>query len=174
MDVFVQHRRGWTRLTYATHPFDVIGWDGGNYPFAFNIADFEPVTGRVHQPPSVHQTFDVPGAVMCAFVPRLFDYHPQAVPAPYNHANVDSDELLFYVGGDFMSREGAGIEMGSITMHPAGFIHGPHPGAVEASLGKESTEEYAVMIDTVRPLELCEPVFGCEDTSYAWSWTDRR
>ena len=169
----VQHRQGWSKLTYATHPFDVIGWDGCNYPYAFNIADFEPITGRIHQPPPVHQTFDVPGAVMCAFVPRLFDYHPQAIPAPYNHANVDSDELLFYVGGDFMSRKGAGIEMGSISMHPAGFIHGPQPGSVEASIGAKATEEYAVMIDTFRPLELCEPIFGCEDTSYAWSWSGR-
>lgn len=173
VDVVVQHRQGWTKLTYATHPFDVIGWDGCNYPYAFNIADFEPITGRIHQPPPVHQTFDVPGAVMCAFVPRLFDYHPQAIPAPYNHANVDSDEILFYVGGDFMSRKGAGIEMGSITMHPAGFVHGPQPGSVEASIGKQATEEYAVMIDTFRPLELCEPVFGCEDSSYAWSWSGR-
>jgi homogentisate 1,2-dioxygenase len=173
VDVVVQHRQGWSKLTYATHPFDVIGWDGCNYPYAFNIADFEPITGRIHQPPPVHQTFDVPGAVMCAFVPRLFDYHPQAIPAPYNHANVDSDELLFYVGGDFMSRKGAGIEMGSISMHPAGFIHGPQPGSVEASIGAKATEEYAVMIDTFRPLELCEPIFGCEDTSYAWSWSGR-
>ncbi len=173
VDVYVQHRQGWTRLTYATHPFDVIGWDGYNYPYAFNIGDFEPITGRIHQPPPVHQTFDLPGAVMCAFVPRLFDYHPQAIPAPYNHANVDSDEILFYVGGDFMSRKGAGIEMGSLTLHPAGFIHGPQPGSVEASIGKKDTEEYAVMIDTFRPLELCEPAFACEDSSYAWSWSGR-
>ena len=174
VDVYVQHRQGWTRFTYATHPFDVIGWDGANYPYAFNIRDFEPITGRIHQPPPVHQTFDVPGAVMCAFVPRLFDYHPQAIPAPYNHANVDSDEILFYVGGDFMSRKGAGIEMGSLTLHPAGFIHGPQPGSVEASIGKKDTEEYAVMIDTFRPLELCEPIFACEDASYAWSWSGRK
>jgi homogentisate 1,2-dioxygenase len=173
VEVLVQHRQGWTRFVYATHPFDVVGWDGHNYPYAFNIAEFEPITGRIHQPPPVHQTFDVPGAVMCAFVPRLFDYHPQAIPAPYNHANVDSDEILFYVGGDFMSRKGAGIEMGSITLHPAGFIHGPQPGSVEASIGKKDTEEYAVMIDTFRPLELCEPAFGCEDASYAWTWSGR-
>jgi homogentisate 1,2-dioxygenase len=174
VEVYVQHRQGWTKFTYATHPFDVIGWDGYNYPYAFNIRDFEPITGRIHQPPPVHQTFDVPGAVMCAFVPRLFDYHPQAIPAPYNHANVDSDEILFYVGGDFMSRKGAGIEMGSLTLHPAGFIHGPQPGSVEASIGKKDTEEYAVMIDTFRPLELCEPIFACEDDSYAWSWSGRK
>jgi homogentisate 1,2-dioxygenase len=174
VEVFVQHRQGWTTFVYAHHPFDVIGWDGCNYPYAFNIAEFEPITGRIHQPPPVHQTFEVPGAVMCAFVPRKFDYHPKSIPAPYNHSNVDSDEILFYVGGDFMSRKGAGIEMGSITLHPAGFIHGPQPGSVEASIGQESTEEYAVMIDTFRPLELCEPAFGCEDESYAWSWTGGR
>jgi homogentisate 1,2-dioxygenase len=173
VDVYVQHRHGWTKFSYATHPFDVVGWDGYNYPYAFNIADFEPITGRIHQPPPVHQTFDVPGAVMCAFVPRLFDYHPEAIPAPYNHANVDSDEILFYVGGDFMSRKGAGVEMGSITLHPAGFIHGPQPGSVEASIGKKDTSEYAVMIDTFRPLELCEPSFACEDASYAWTWSGR-
>ncbi len=174
VDVLVAHRHGWTRFTYATHPFDVVGWDGCLYPYAFNIRDFEPITGRIHQPPPVHQTFEIPGAVLCSFVPRKFDYHPQAIPAPYNHANVDSDEILFYVGGDFMSRKGAGIEMGSITLHPAGFIHGPQPGSVEASIGQEATEEYAVMIDTSRPLELCEPAFGCEDTSYAWTWSGRR
>jgi homogentisate 1,2-dioxygenase len=173
VEVYVQHRQGWTKLIYATHPFDVVGWDGYNYPYAFNIAEFEPITGRIHQPPPVHQTFDVPGAVMCAFVPRLYDYHPEAIPAPYNHANVDSDEILFYVGGDFMSRKGAGIEMGSLTLHPAGFIHGPQPGSVEASIGKTGTEEYAVMIDTFRPLELCERSFACEDASYAWTWSGR-
>ncbi|GFJ87810.1 putative homogentisate 1,2-dioxygenase [Phytohabitans rumicis] len=173
VEVYVQHRHGWTVFTYATHPFDVVGWDGNNYPYAFNIADFEPITGRIHQPPPVHQAFELPGAVICAFVPRKFDYHPQAIPAPYNHANVDSDEILFYVGGDFMSRKGAGIEMGSVTLHPAGFIHGPQPGSVEASIGEEGTTEYAIMIDTFRPLELCEPAFACEDTSYAWSWSGR-
>jgi homogentisate 1,2-dioxygenase len=170
VDVLVRHRTGGTRFTYAAHPFDVVGWDGCLYPYAFNIADFEPITGRLHQPPPVHQTFEGPNFVICSFVPRKFDYHPLAIPAPYNHANVDSDELLFYVGGDFMSRKGAGIERGSISLHPSGFTHGPQPGSVEASIGKEATDELAVMIDTFRPLEFGEPAFACEDTSYAWTW----
>jgi homogentisate 1,2-dioxygenase len=172
-DVLVRHRAGWTRLTYAHHPFDVVGWDGCFYPYVFNISDFEPITGRLHQPPPVHQTFEGPNFVVCSFVPRLFDYHPDSVPVPYNHANVDSDEVLFYCGGDFMSRRGAGIEQGSITLHPSGFTHGPQPGSVEASLGRTSTEEVAVMIDTFRPLELCEPALRCEDTAYAWTWARR-
>ena len=170
VDVLVRHRSGCTRYTYAHHPFDVVGWDGCLYPYAFSIHDFEPITGRLHQPPPVHQTFEGPGVVICSFVPRLFDYHPQSIPAPYNHANVDSDEVLFYVGGDFMSRKGAGIELGSISLHPSGFIHGPQPGSVEASIGKERTDEYAVMIDTFRPLGLGEAALACEDTGYAWTW----
>jgi homogentisate 1,2-dioxygenase len=170
VEVLVRHRAGCTRYTYAHHPFDVVGWDGCLYPYALSIHDFEPVTGRLHQPPPVHQTFEGPGFVVCSFVPRLFDYHPQAVPAPYNHANVDSDEVLFYVGGDFMSRKGAGIEQGSVSLHPSGFVHGPQPGSVEASLGKSSTDEYAVMIDTFRPLGLGEAALACEDTGYAWTW----
>lgn len=169
-DVLVRHRGGTTRLTYAHHPFDVVGWDGCLYPYALNISDFEPITGRVHQPPPVHQTFAGPRFVVCSFVPRKFDYHPQAIPAPYNHANVDSDELLFYVGGDFMSRKGAGIELGSISLHPAGFTHGPQPGSVEASIGKEATDETAVMLDTFRPLLLAPAARACEDAGYAWSW----
>ena len=169
-DVLVRHRTGCTRYTYAHHPFDVVGWDGCLYPYAFSIHDFEPITGRLHQPPPVHQTFEGPGFVICSFVPRLFDYHPQSIPAPYNHANVDSDEVLFYVGGDFMSRKGAGIELGSISLHPSGFIHGPQPGSVEASIGKERTDEYAVMIDTFRPLALGDAALACEDTGYAWTW----
>ncbi|MEX2620437.1 MAG: cupin domain-containing protein [Egibacteraceae bacterium] len=169
-DVLVAHRGGVTRLTYAHHPFDVVGWDGCLYPHAFNIADFEPITGRIHQPPPVHQTFAGPRFVVCSFVPRKFDYHPEAIPAPYNHANVDSDELLFYVGGDFMSRKGAGIELGSMTLHPAGFTHGPQPGSVEASIGKESTDETAVMLDTFRPLLLAPAARACEDDGYPWSW----
>jgi homogentisate 1,2-dioxygenase len=168
--VLVRHRSGCTQYTYAHHPFDVVGWDGCLYPYAFSIHDFEPITGRLHQPPPVHQTFEGPGFVICSFVPRLFDYHPQSIPAPYNHANVDSDEVLFYVGGDFMSRKGAGIELGSISLHPAGFIHGPQPGSVEASIGKERTDEYAVMIDTFRPLGLGDAALACEDTGYAWTW----
>jgi homogentisate 1,2-dioxygenase len=170
VDVLVRHRTGCTRYTYAHHPFDVVGWDGCLYPYAFSIHDFEPITGRLHQPPPVHQTFEGPGFVVCSFVPRLFDYHPQSIPAPYNHANVDSDEVLFYVGGDFMSRKGAGIELGSISLHPAGFIHGPQPGSVEASIGAEKTDETAVMIDTFRPLGLGEAALACEDTGYAWTW----
>ena len=171
-DVLVRHRAGMTRYTYAHHPFDVVGWDGCLYPYAFNIGDFEPITGRIHQPPPVHQTFAGPRFVVCSFVPRKFDYHPQAVPVPYNHANVDSDELLFYVGGDFMSRKGAGIDLGSMSLHPSGFTHGPQPGSVEASLGKEGTDETAVMVDTFAPLRLGPAALACEDDEYAWSWAE--
>ena len=174
VEVYVRHRAGGTRYTYARHPFDVIGWDGCLYAYALNIADFEPITGRVHQPPPVHQTFAGPNFVICSFVPRKFDYHPESIPAPYNHANVDSDEVLFYVGGDFMSRKGAGIELGSISLHPSGFTHGPQPGSVEASIGKEATDELAVMVDTFRPLELGDAALACEDSGYAWTWAGRR
>lgn len=174
VDVLVRHRGGVTRYTYAHHPFDVVGWDGCLYPYVFSIHDFEPITGRLHQPPPVHQTFAGPGFVICSFVPRLFDYHPLSIPAPYNHANVDSDEVLFYVGGDFMSRKGAGIEMGSVTLHPGGFIHGPQPGSVEASIGKESTDELAVMIDTFKPLGIAADAPECEDPGYAWTWSGGR
>ncbi|HUH07958.1 MAG TPA: cupin domain-containing protein [Egibacteraceae bacterium] len=173
VDVLVGHRDGFTRYTYAHHPFDVVGWDGCLYPYAFNIADFEPITGRVHQPPHVHQTFAGPGFVICSFVPRKFDYHPESIPAPYNHANVDSDEMLFYVGGDFMSRKGAGIELGSISLHPSGFTHGPQPGSVEASIGKEMTDELAVMVDTFRPLNLGPAALASEDADYPWTWGRR-
>jgi homogentisate 1,2-dioxygenase len=174
VDVLVRHRAGFTRYTYARHPFDVVGWDGCLYPYAFNIGDFEPITGRVHQPPHVHQTFAGPNFVVCSFVPRKFDYHPLAIPAPYNHANVDSDEVLFYVGGEFTSRKGAGIELGSISLHPAGFTHGPQPGSVEASIGKKATEETAVMVDTFHPLDLGPAARECEDEAYAWTWSARR
>jgi homogentisate 1,2-dioxygenase len=170
MEVLVRHRDGITRYTYQHHPFDVVGWDGCLYPYAFNIDDFEPITGRVHQPPHVHQTFQGPNFVVCSFVPRKFDYHPLSIPAPYNHANVDSDEMLFYVGGEFMSRKGAGIELGSISLHPSGFTHGPQPGSVEASIGAEETHELAVMIDTFRPLQLGPAARAGEDEEYAWSW----
>jgi homogentisate 1,2-dioxygenase len=178
VEVLVQHRGPgtstlWTRYVYAHHPFDVVGWDGCLYPHVFSIHDFEPITGRLHQPPPVHQTFEGPNFVICSFVPRLFDYHPDGIPAPYNHANVDSDEVIFYTGGDFMSRKGAGIEQGSISLHPSGFTHGPQPGSVEASIGKEKTDELAVMVDTFRPLDLLEPAITCEDTSYAWTWAGR-
>jgi homogentisate 1,2-dioxygenase len=169
--VLVRHRAGLTRYTYRHHPFDVVGWAGCLYPFALSIHDFEPITGRLHQPPPVHQTFAGKNFVVCSFVPRLFDYHPLAIPAPYNHANVDSDELLFYVEGDFMSRQGSGISAGSVSLHPAGFIHGPQPGSVESSIGKASTEELAVMIDTFRPVLLGPAAATCEDPEYAWSWS---
>ncbi len=153
---------------YATHPFDVVGWDGYNYPFAFSIHDFEPITGRVHQPPPVHQTFEAHNFVVCSFCPRKFDYHPEAIPAPYNHSNIDSDEVLYYVDGDFMSR--AGVDKGQITLHPAGIPHGPHPGAAEKSIGAEETEELAVMIDTFRPLKLTDHAMKIEDGAYYRSW----
>jgi homogentisate 1,2-dioxygenase len=168
--VLVRTRDGLTRYTYRHHPFDVVGWDGCLYPYAFNIADFEPIVGRLHQPPPVHQTFEGPNFVVCSFVPRLFDFHPEAVPVPYNHANVDSDEVLFYVGGDFMSRAGSGIGLGSISLHPAGFVHGPQPGSVEASVGKAGTEEVAVMVDTFRPLGLGAAALETEDPEYPWTW----
>ena len=174
VDVLVHHRTGWTRYTYANHPFDVVGWDGCLYPYAFNISDFEPITGRIHQPPPVHQTFAGPNFVVCSFVPRKFDYHPQSIPAPYNHANVDSDEMIFYCGGDFMSRKGSGIELGSVSLHPGGFTHGPQPGSVEASIGAEETKELAVMVDTFRPLHLAQGALATEDENYAWSWAGRR
>lgn len=157
-----------TSYLYNHHPLDVVGWDGHLWPFAFNIEDFEPITGRIHQPPPVHQTFDGPGFVVCSFVPRLFDYHPLAIPAPYNHSNVDSDEVIYYVEGNFMSRKG--IERGSITLHPSGIPHGPHPGTYEGSIGKERTEELAVMIDTFRPLRLTQHALALEDNNYPYSW----
>jgi homogentisate 1,2-dioxygenase len=153
---------------YGTHPFDVVGWDGFNYPYAFSIHDFEPITGRVHLPPPIHQTFETKGFVLCSFVPRLYDYHPQSIPAPYNHSNIDSDEVLYYVDGDFMSRNN--IEKGQITLHPAGIPHGPHPGAYERSIGKKETEELAVMVDTFRPLMLTNHAIGIEVEDYYTSW----
>ncbi len=172
--VYVQHRRGWTKFTYAQHPFDVVGWDGCQYPWAFSIHDFEPITGRVHQPPPVHQTFEGPNFVICSFVPRKVDYHPLSIPVPYNHHNVDSDEVLFYTGGNYEARRGSGIGQGSISLHPSGFTHGPQPGAAEASIGVDYFDELAVMVDTFRPLDLCEPALACEDTAYAWTWAGRR
>lgn len=153
---------------FATHPFDLIGWDGYHYPYAFSIHDFEPITGRLHQPPPVHQTFETPTFVMCAFVPRLYDYHPDSIPAPYNHSNVDSDEVLYYVDGDFMSRNN--IEQGMITLHPTGIPHGPHPGAVERSIGAKETKELAVMVDTFRPLRITEQAMELENPDYYRSW----
>lgn len=153
---------------YASHPFSVVGWDGYNYPYKFSIHDFEPITGRVHLPPPIHQTFESAGFVICSFVPRLYDYHPQAVPAPYNHSNIDSDEVLYYVDGDFMSRNN--IEKGQITLHPAGIPHGPHPGAMERSIGKKSTEELAVMVDTFKPLMVTRQALEIADEDYYRSW----
>lgn len=164
----VRSRGQWTTLVTDHHPFDVAGWDGFLYPWAFNIDDFEPITGRIHQPPPVHQTFQGENFVVCSFVPRLFDYHPQAVPVPYNHSNVNSDEVLYYVRGNFMSRRG--IAEASVTLHPSGLPHGPHPGTVEASLGKTRTEELAVMVDTFRPLAVTAAAAAVEDPGYATSW----
>ena len=167
-EIHVKARERVTRFVYDYHPCDVVGWDGHLWPYAFNIEDFEPITGRVHQPPPVHQTFDGPGFVICSFVPRLFDYHPLSIPAPYNHSNVDSDEVLYYVEGDFMSRKG--IDRASLTVHPNGIPHGPHPGTYEGSIGKTSTEELAVMVDTFRPLYIAKSVLEKEDTEYPFSW----
>lgn len=157
-------------LHYGTHPFDVVGWDGCCYPFAFSIHDFEPITGRVHQPPPVHQTFEAHNFVVCSFVPRLFDYHPQAIPAPYNHSNIDSDEVLYYVDGDFMSRKN--VTRGMITLHPAGIPHGPHPGTVEKSIGAKETKELAVMVDTFHPLMLTRQALEIENPGYVMSWKE--
>jgi homogentisate 1,2-dioxygenase len=157
-----------TAYLYTHHPFDVIGWDGYLYPYAFNIEDFEPITGRIHQPPPVHQTFEGKNVVVCSFVPRKFDYHPLAIPAPYNHSNIHSDEVIYYVDGNFMSRKGVGI--GSLTLHPGGIAHGPHPGTVEASIGKEETKELAVMVDTFYPLAVTEAAHRIEDQAYMYSW----
>jgi homogentisate 1,2-dioxygenase len=156
---------------YLSHPFDVVGWDGYVYPYAFSIHNFEPITGRVHQPPPVHQTFDGHQFVICSFVPRLYDYHPLAIPAPYNHSNIDSDEVLYYVDGDFMSR--AHVEKGMITLHPGGIPHGPHPGTVEKSIGAKETQELAVMVDTFRPLRMTRQAAGIEDPEYYRSWITR-
>ena len=157
-------------LHYAHHPFDVVGWDGCCYPYAFSIHDFEPITGRVHQPPPVHQTFEAHNFVVCSFCPRLYDYHPDAIPAPYNHSNIDSDEVLYYVAGNFMSRKN--VTRGMITLHPAGIPHGPHPGAVEKSIGKKETQELAVMVDTFHPLQLTEEALQIENPGYTMSWAE--
>jgi len=179
VEVYVKHRGdgpgGLAGSVHVlpTHPFDVVGWDGCLYPYAFNIADFEPITGRVHQPPPVHQVFEAHNFVICNFVPRKVDYHPLAVPVPYYHSNVDSDEVMFYVDGDYEARKGSGIGKGSVSLHPGGHSHGPQPGAVERSLGAESFDELAVMVDTFRPLLLGEAGTACDDGKYAWSWSGR-
>jgi len=157
-------------IHYGHHPLDVVGWDGCCYPFAFSIHDFEPITGRVHQPPPVHQTFEGHNYVVCSFCPRLFDYHPMSIPAPYNHSNIDSDELLYYVDGDFMSRKN--VTKGMITLHPGGIPHGPHPGAVQRSIGAKETKELAVMVDTFHPLMLTVDALEIENPGYTMSWAE--
>lgn len=155
-------------FTYKNHPFDVVGWDGYNFPYALSIHDFEPITGRIHQPPPVHQQFEGTNFVVCSFVPRLYDYHPDSIPAPYHHSNIDSDELLYYVDGDFMSRNN--ISKGQITLHPGGIPHGPHPGTIEKSIGKKGTEELAVMIDPFRPMMITKEALKIEIPDYFRSW----
>jgi len=156
---------------YAAHPFSAVGWDGYNYPYKFSIHDFEPITGRVHQPPPVHQTFETNSFVICSFVPRLFDYHPKAIPTPYNHSNIDSDEVIYYVDGDFMSRNN--VEKGFISLHPAGIPHGPHPGTMEKSIGMKETLELAVMVDTFKPLMVTEEALKIDDGKYYKSWLNK-
>lgn len=174
VEVFVAHRTpggvAGTVHVADRHPFDVVGWAGALYPYAFNVADFEPITGRVHQPPPVHQVFEGDGFVVCAFVPRKVDYHPLAIPVPYYHANVDSEEVMFYCGGEYGARRGSGVGLGSLTVHPGGFVHGPQPAAYEASSRVERVDELAVMVDTFRPLLLGEAALACEDGTYPWSW----
>ncbi len=166
--VFIKKQGMMYPYTYATHPFDVVGWDGFLYPYGFSIFDFEPITGRIHMPPPIHQQFEGDGFVICSFVPRLYDYHPQAIPAPYHHSNIDSDEILYYVDGDFMSRNN--IKKGQLTLHPAGIPHGPHPGAIERSIGKKATEELAVMIDPFRPMMITEAALRLNVEDYYKSW----
>ncbi|MCW2822726.1 MAG: homogentisate 1,2-dioxygenase, partial [Marmoricola sp.] len=176
VEVLVKHRGGGpsglvgSRMTYAAHPFDVVGWDGCLYPYTFNVEDFMPITGKVHQPPPVHQVFEGANFVVCNFCPRKVDYHEGSIPVPYYHSNVDSDEVMFYVAGDYEARKGSGIGIGSISLHPGGFAHGPQPSAVEASIGVEYFDELAVMVDTFRPLELGEAGLAVEDPAYAWTW----
>ncbi len=166
--IFLRLESGIQPFVLAHHPFDLVGWDGYYYPWIFNINDFMPITGKVHQPPPVHQTFEADGYVICSFVPRLYDYHDQAIPAPYAHSNVESDEILYYVSGNFMSRRG--ISEGSITLHPMGLPHGPQPGRYEESIGKKETNELAVMLDTFRPLQLTNTAMQVDDDKYPFSW----
>ncbi|NYD56520.1 homogentisate 1,2-dioxygenase [Nocardioides marinisabuli] len=178
VEVLVKHRTSagvvGTRMVYDTHPFDVVGWDGCLYPYTFNIDDYMPITGKVHQPPPVHQVFEGHNFVVCNFLPRKVDYHPLAIPVPYYHSNVDSDEVMFYVAGDYEARKGSGIGLGSVSLHPGGHAHGPQPAAIEASLGAEAFEESAVMVDTFAPLELGEAALPVEDPDYPFSWAGRR
>ena len=168
--IYIKKRGILYAYVYANHPFDVVGWDGFNYPYAISIFDFEPLTGRIHMPPPIHQQFEANNFVVCSFVPRLYDYHPDAIPAPYHHSNIDSDELLYYVDGDFMSRNN--IQKGQITLHPGGIPHGPHPGAIERSIGQKSTEELAVMIDPFRPMAITEEAIKIEVNGYYKSWIE--
>jgi homogentisate 1,2-dioxygenase len=180
VEVYVKHRgtgpSGIAGSVHVSphHPFDVVGWDGCLYPYTFNVADFEPITGRVHQPPPVHQVFEGTNFVICNFVPRKVDYHPLAIPVPYYHANVDSDEVMFYCAGDYGARRGSGIGPGSVSLHPGGHSHGPQPGAYERSIGVDQVDELAVMVDTFRPLRLGEGGRACDDGVYAWSWSAGR
>jgi homogentisate 1,2-dioxygenase len=178
VEVYIKHRGpggvAGTVHTLPTHPFDVVGWDGCLYPYAFNIRDFEPLTGRIHQPPPAHQVFEGHNFVVCNFVPRKVDYHPQSVPVPYYHSNVDSDEVMFYCGGDYEARKGSGIGQGSISLHPGGHPHGPQPGATERSIGADFFDELAVMVDTFRPLQLGEAARATDDGTYAYSWEQNR
>jgi homogentisate 1,2-dioxygenase len=176
VEVYTKHRGNGPHgivgsiITATAHPFDVVGWAGCVYPLRMNVEDFEPIIGRVHQPPNVHQVFEGDNFVLCAFVPRMADYHPDGIPIPYYHSNVDSDEVMFYCGGDYAARKGSGIAIGSVSVHPAGHSHGPQPGAMEASLGTTFHQELAIMVDTFRPLEVGEGGRSCEDENYAWSW----
>jgi homogentisate 1,2-dioxygenase len=166
--VFIKKQGVLWEYVYENHPFDAVGWDGFNYPYAFSIHDFEPITGRIHMPPPVHQTWEASGFVVCSFVPRMYDYHPKSIPAPYHHSNIDSEEILYYVDGDFMSRNN--IEKGQITLHPGGIPHGPHPGAIERSVGKKFTEELAVMIDPFKPVMITEEAMNLQVDDYYKSW----
>ncbi|HCE54589.1 MAG TPA: homogentisate 1,2-dioxygenase, partial [Lutibacter sp.] len=166
--IFIKKQGVLWEYNYLNHPFDAVGWDGFNYPYAFSIHDFEPITGRIHMPPPIHQTWEASGFVVCSFVPRMYDYHPKSVPAPYHHSNIDSEEILYYVDGDFMSRNN--IEKGQITLHPGGIPHGPHPGAIERSVGKKFTEELAVMIDPFKPVMITEEAMKLQVDDYYKSW----
>ena len=168
IDIDIKLSKGIQTYTYNHHPFDIVGWDGYYYPYVFNINDFMPITGKIHQPPPVHQTFQSKGFVICSFVPRLFDYHPDSIPAPYAHSNVDSDEVIYYAEGQFMSRKG--IKKESITYHPMGLPHGPQPGKIEESIGSKETNELAVMIDTFKKLNITENVNDIDDANYPFSW----
>ncbi|NVK27615.1 MAG: homogentisate 1,2-dioxygenase [Flavobacteriia bacterium] len=168
--MFIRKENVMHEVVYGSHPFDVVGWDGYNFPYIFSALDFEPITGRVHQPPPVHQTFEGWNFVICTFAPRMYDYHPEAIPAPYNHSNIDSDEVLYYVDGDFMSRNH--VEKGFISLHPAGIPHGPHPGAYERSIGQTETQELAVMIDTFKPLRITKEALNIGEKDYWKSWLE--